>query len=227
VVFFAIDGRTGYWRTQHGVFAVDLDTGDERQVTTATGDELLDFTIYSVEDGVIAFTPDGGTTMLAGSSVEDARELLDDQDYPLSRTTDPLLSPTGAWLSVGRAEVSEGDTESATAAADVYDVGTGERVTLELPDVGLAVPGVWLDDDTLQVLAIDGPVEASSAVAHGAAFYTCTVPRRGPGRAGLQPGVSRRPLVRAHRRAGPVVRPGPTRRRGGPSGRGPARMRHA
>jgi hypothetical protein len=172
--FFAIDDRTGYWRTQQGVFAVYLDSGDEPQVTTVTEDSARDFTIYSVEDGVVAFTPDGGTTVLAGASVEDARELLELQG--LDRTTDPLLSPTGAWLSVGTAEVSESDVESATATPAVHDVGTGQSVTLELPVASFAVPGVWLDDDTLQVIAIGGPVEPSSATAPGAAFYACTVP---------------------------------------------------
>ena len=105
-VFFAIDDRTGYWRTPTGVVAVDLDTGHERQVVRLTDERVYDFEVYSVENGVMAFSPLHDEVILAGQSVEGARQLLDFRNRPAEGLTDPVrLSPTGAWLSLGVAEV--------------------------------------------------------------------------------------------------------------------------
>lgn len=81
-VFFAIDDRTGYWRTPTGVVAVDLDSGRERQEVRITDDRVYDFEVYSVENGMIAFTPQYDEVILAGRSVEGARELLDFRSRP-------------------------------------------------------------------------------------------------------------------------------------------------
>jgi hypothetical protein len=180
-VFFAIDDRTGYWRTPTGVVAVDLDSGRERQVVRITDDRVYDFEVYSVENGVIAFTPLYDEVILAGWSVEGARELLDFRNRPSEGMTDPVrLSPTGAWLSLGVAEVTTATEETFTIdriTPEVYDVVTGERVTLDHPAGSLAIPGVWLDDDTLQVLVFRGAIGPSLAM-QGAALYACMVPSR-------------------------------------------------
>jgi hypothetical protein len=178
-VFFAIDDRTGYWRTPTGVVAVDLDSGLEREVVRITDDRVYDFEVYSVEGGVIAFTPLHDELILAGRSVEAARELLDFRNRPSDGMTDPVrLSPTGAWLSLGVAEVAGATEETFTIekiTPEVYDVVTGERVTLDHPAGSLAIPGVWLDDDTLQVLVFHGAIGPSLGV-QDAALYACTVP---------------------------------------------------
>lgn len=179
-VFFAIDDHTGYWRTPTGVVAVDLDNGRERQVVRITDDRVYDFEVYSVENGVIAFTPLYDELILAGRSVEGARELLDFRNRPSEGMTDPVrLSPTGAWLSLGVAEVATATEETVTIdriTPEVYDVVTGERVTLDHPAGSLAIPGVWLDDDTLQVLVFHGAIGPSASV-QGAALHACTLPR--------------------------------------------------
>ena len=178
-VFFAIDDRTGYWRTPTGVVAVDLDTGHERQVVRLTDERVYDFEVYSVENGVMAFSPLHDEVILAGQSVEDARQLLDFRNRPAEGMTDPVrLSPTGAWLSLGVAEVDAATEASSTIdriTPEVYDVATGERITLDHPAGSLAIPGVWLDDDTLQVFVFHGTIGASLAI-QDAAVYTCTVP---------------------------------------------------
>jgi hypothetical protein len=178
-VFFAIDDRTGYWRTPTGVVAVDLDSGREGQVVRITDDRVYDFEVYSVENGVIAFTPQSDEVILAGRSVEGARELLDFRNRPSAGMIDPVrLSPTGAWLSLGVAEVAGATEETFTIdriTPDVYDVVTGERVTLDHPAGSLAIPGVWLDDDTLQVLVFRGAI-GPSLVVQDAALHACMVP---------------------------------------------------
>ncbi len=178
-MFFAIDDRTGYWRTPTGVVAVDLDSGRERQVVRITDDRVYDFEVYNVENGVIAFTPMYDEVILAGRSVEGARELLSFRNRPSEGMTDPVrLSPTGAWLSLGVAEVAPTTEETFTIdriTPEVYDVVTGERVTLDHPAGSLAIPGVWLDDDTLQVLVFHGAI-GRSLVVQDAALYACTVP---------------------------------------------------
>lgn len=178
-VLFAIDDRTGYWRTPTGVVAVDLDSGRERQVVRITDDRVYDFEVYSAENGVIAFSPLHDEVILAGRSVEGTRELLDFRNRPSEGMTDPVrLSPTGAWLSLGVAEVASATEETSTIyriTPDVYDVVTGERVPLDHPAGSLAIPGVWLDDDTLQLLVFHGAI-GPSPVVQGAALHACTVP---------------------------------------------------
>src|SRR5262245_9088002 len=73
-LFFAIDDRTAYWRMSWSVYAVDLDTGQERLITAGPA---YDFEIYSVEDGMLAFSPNADTTFFVGTSVQDARKLVD------------------------------------------------------------------------------------------------------------------------------------------------------
>ena len=140
---------------------------------------MYDFEVYSVENGVMAFSPQSDEVILAGRSVEGARELLDFRNRPSEGTTDPVrLSPTGAWLSLGVAEVATAAGETSTIdriTPEVYDVATGERVTLDQPAGSLAIPGVWLDDDTVQVLVIHGAIGRLLTV-QDAAIHTCTVP---------------------------------------------------
>jgi len=175
-LFFAIDDRTGYWRTSWNVYAVDLDTGQERLIKPGPA---YDFEVYSVEDGMLAFSPNADTTFFAGRSVEDARQLRDFSAERPTGSADPVrLSPSGSWLSFGVVELSDGDSEETfeviKVTPEVYDITTGERITLRIPgDPTIAVPAVWLDDTTLQVMVgIYGGPNADPEVT----VYTCTLP---------------------------------------------------
>jgi hypothetical protein len=183
-LFFAIDDRTAYWRTPAGVFAVDLDTGSERPVLEITGDSAHDFEVYSVEDGVMAFSPSADGNILVGRSVSEAQEVIDFRAEAAAGATDPIrLSPTGAWLSFGVAR-SEGASEDSITIVgiepEVYDLATGQHVTLALPgDPALAIPRVWLDDATLMVVGLSGPLGADSGASPddlGLTLYRCTMP---------------------------------------------------
>jgi hypothetical protein len=112
LAFFAIDDRTAYWRvgTRNGVFAVNVDTGEERQIAAA------DIEIWSVGNAVLAFT----------------------RGYQLPGN---LTS-----INVGRCKV---------------------------PCSGFVAPVVWLDDSTVQVLAIG--MEPGRDQPRGT-LLTCTVP---------------------------------------------------
>lgn len=175
-LFFAIDDRTGYWRTSWNVYAVDLDTGVERLIKPGPA---YDFEVYSVEDGVLAFSPNADTTFFAGRSVEEARQLRDFSTERPTGSTDPVrLSPTGSWLSFGAARLNEGapgKTFEVTSIPEVYDTTTGERITLRLPgDPKVALPAVWLDDVTLQVVAGEYLVGADPDPQ--LTMYTCSLP---------------------------------------------------
>jgi hypothetical protein len=169
--FFAIDGRTAYVRVAAGVFAVDLDTGAERPL--ASGEPAGNFEIWSVEQGVLAFSryhQIGNVTWLAvGRSVDDVREY----GFPENTEADDgvRLSPTGAWLSYLLYEFDGSPIYDKVRAvrAQVRDAGTGEQVTLDLPPGTFGVPAVWLDDTTVQLLVI-GPAPGQGNM------YTCVVP---------------------------------------------------
>jgi hypothetical protein len=181
-VFYAIDGRMGYWGTLSGVYEVDLDSGDERLLTA--GEQFRGFEIYSVENGVLALRRDD--SYLAGRSIDDAKEMVRSGDEEPTLVTPPYrLSPTGAWLSLGVAyleKVAEDDVRVTRETAEVYDTSTGEHVTLDVMrdapnDLALAIPILWLDDVTVQVLAVsaDEPLSNQPTSVH-AALYACTVP---------------------------------------------------
>jgi hypothetical protein len=165
-------------------------------------DAIYSFEIYSAQNGVLAFTPNDDHTMLAGPSVPDATELIDFREYDsdlqipeelqardaevIVGHTDPArLSPTGAWFSLGIFEAvvvpvgdpADGDVEvgEQRITATVIDTATGARITLAVPDGLFAMPLVWLDDDTVQVLgfAVD-PHQPQSPT--DAVMYACSVP---------------------------------------------------
>jgi hypothetical protein len=168
-VFYAIDDRTAYWRpAARGVFAVDLDTGDERQLA---GADQINFEIWGVEDGVLAFSrdhqPGGGVTSFnVGRSVDNAREFTITGDAEADDQL--LLSPTGAWLTYLYVEFNgppQRDDVRAFAL-HVRDTNSGELVTLDLPLPSFAIPVVWLDDTSLQLLVIG----------FSPRMYVCTVP---------------------------------------------------
>ena len=175
VLFFAIDDRTAYWKTPGGVYAVNVDTGREQLLV---GGPAYDFEVYSVESGLIAFSPNADRTFLVGRSVDGARTLRDFSGQGLTGTADPVrLSPTGSWLSLGVVQVegtSEVDMRVTKIAAEVYDTATGERITLRISgDPQIAKPDVWLDDTTLVVFASSGdPNRAPEELG----LYTCTLP---------------------------------------------------
>jgi len=176
-LFFAIDDHTAYWRTAAGIFAVDLDTGAERRITNLTGDPAHDFEVYSVENGVIAFTPQSDQTILAGRAVEGARQLIDFRGTTTGSADPVRLSPTGAWLSIGIIEIGQGEGESVAflgSSIRVYDTATGQYLTLRMPDeLKITLPSVWLNDTTLQVIGATRPERPED---QRAGLYTCTVP---------------------------------------------------
>ena len=119
VLFYAIDGRTGYWRTPAGVHAVNLDTGDERVLLL----RLADFRrLYSVENGVLAFrhADDTVDAIFVGRSFDGAKELVRQSLEHVSQGGPRRLSPTvverrhellrasGGWQFRGRAEHGRG-----------------------------------------------------------------------------------------------------------------------
>ena len=62
----------------------------------------------------------------------------------------------------------------------MYDLATGEHVTLALPgDPPLAIPSVWLDDATLMVVGLWGPLGGDSGGSPGdlgLTLYRCIMP---------------------------------------------------
>ncbi|HZN74487.1 MAG TPA: hypothetical protein VFC00_22695 [Micromonosporaceae bacterium] len=171
-VFFAIDDRTAYWRNapRDGVFAVDLDTGAERQL--ASGDQARNLEIWSVENGVLVFSrdrqPRGNLTSIrVGRSIDDAREFTFSENAEASHAV--RLSPGGAWLTYLLYEFNGPPQHDDVRAflAQVRDADTGDLIRLQLPQPSFAVPVVWLDETTLQFLVL-GPQRAN--------MYTCRVP---------------------------------------------------
>jgi hypothetical protein len=176
VAFFAIDDRTGYWRLPSGVHAVDLDTGDQQLLVAAPDGASGAFEIFSVENGVVAFSPDGRETILAGASIETATEMAHLSGVSLIGPT--RLAPSGVWLSIGMVRHGSDDVPPVGLGVDVYNTGTRERVRLDLPGTpALEIPVVWLDSTTLQVVAVTGDLsgEQNPETVH-IAMYACTVP---------------------------------------------------
>jgi hypothetical protein len=176
VLFFAIDGRTAYWKTPTGVYAVNLDTGRERLITAGPA---YDFEVYSAENGMFAFSPNADRTFYAGLSVDAARKLRDLTGLKSTGHADPVrLSPAATWLSLGVVEIAGGPSEDsfrvASVTPEVYDTATGQRLNLRIPgDPAVAIPNVWIDDTTLQVVANGHPSDPASEVLN---LYTCTLP---------------------------------------------------
>jgi hypothetical protein len=176
---FAIDGRTAYWRTNAGVQAVDIDTGERRLLIDRNDldipDEIYSFEVYSAADGVLAFSPNSDGTVFVGRSIEDARQVYDfSQIRETSGLTDPVrLSPTGAWLSFGiyeAAPTGEPGAGTGRIAPAVFDTATGEQIALTIAgDPMYAIPSVWLNDTTLQLWAWDEGRQRAT-------FHRCTMP---------------------------------------------------
>jgi len=170
VDFFAIDDRTAYWRiADRGAFAVNLDTGEQRQLANA--DEARYLKIWSVESRVLAFSPDqdprGNVTSLrVGPALDNAREFTFGENAEADDTI--RLSPTAAWIAYLRYEFNGPPIRDDVRAVDaqVRDTATGEQVALTLPKQSYAVPVMWLDDTTLQVVVF-GPESA---------MWTCVIP---------------------------------------------------
>ena len=178
-MFYAIDGRTGYWRTPAGVHAVNLDTGDDHVVLL----RLSDFRgLYSVENGVLAcrHADDTVDAIFVGRSFDGAKELVRQSVEHRSQGGPRRLSPSGAWLSVGMSYLehqSDGSFVGARNTAEVYNTSTGQHVTLDVPlddrpgFEATAIPVIWLDDITVQVWGQNANLPDVTA-----ALFTCTVP---------------------------------------------------
>ncbi len=206
VELFAIDGRTAYWRTYEGVHEYDLDTGEDRVIVPRDDqtppDSIYSFEIYSVANGMVAYTFTDDRSMYVGPAMQDSVKLIDFSEYAagvkltadqralaaeiIAGHTDPArLSPTGAWFSLGIFEVvaipvgdpAGGDTEfgDQRLTPTVFDTTTGERITLGMPETELAMPLVWLDDSTVQ--AVGFTVDSGRPpIPARAIFYACSVP---------------------------------------------------
>lgn len=159
--FYAIDGRTAYWRDRRGAVAVDLDTGDVRVVDAKA---LNGFDIAAVRDGLIAFSGQGTTI---GTSRTGGVRL------PEAYGTVGVFSPDLAYYS------SDADEPS------VWDLETRERVRLQLDGYSFAVGYEWLDADTLAVLGLrnqKAPFELlSCAVPEGSCTAEVELPGKTPG----------------------------------------------
>ncbi len=131
--FYAIDGRTAYWRDARGAVATDLDTGDATVVDPRADGDV---DISAAEDGLIAFTSDRHGTSI-GTTPANARELKYSFGGP------GAFSPDGRWF-----------TEDADEPK-VYDSRTGTKVELDL-QYNFASGYGWLDDSTLLLLGQDG-----------------------------------------------------------------------
>jgi hypothetical protein len=134
-------------------------------------DQARNFKIWSVENGVLAFSPDqdprGNVTSLrVGRSVDNAREFTFGEN---AEVDDGLrLSPTGAWLSYLLIEFNgpPARDDVRAFALQMRDAGTGESISLQIPQPSYALPVIWLNDTTLQVLVL-GPTSTMS---------TCVLP---------------------------------------------------
>jgi hypothetical protein len=188
VQFYAIDDRTAYWRTPDGIHAVDLVSGDDRQIVAGPAPG---FVVYSAANGVLAFSPDAESSVLIGRSVDDATEVFEGTGPPEGHVTrqqfasSVRLSPTGSWLSFALVDVEFGPETSqgnVTVAGIritpvVVDSVTGERTTLTIPgDPSVAIPSVWLDATTVQVVSFmvgpDGePTPDTPAVLYGCSLH--------------------------------------------------------
>jgi dipeptidyl aminopeptidase/acylaminoacyl peptidase len=194
-VFYAIDDRTGYFRMTTGLYALDLETGSQRELLAsedlAIRDMIYDYEIYSVESGVLAFSPNSDQTILAGRSMAEAIELYEPGDavaglqvlgQESNGMSDPVrLSPDAAWLSFGVLELDQSSEEVdappvfSRMIPVVFDVATGQQVTLTIPnDPTFAFPGVWLDDTTLQVVSFTVDLEQPQ-IPTSLVFYECSL----------------------------------------------------
>jgi len=128
---YGVDGRTVVWRDVRGAVAVDLDTGEQRVLDA---DARNGFDIVAVEDGVFAFNAgDAGTAV---GTTRDEAVVLENVYGSVA-----AFSPQASWVSV--------DADQ----PEVYDVGTGEKVTLDIDGRWFATGFEWLDDHTLAVIA--------------------------------------------------------------------------
>jgi hypothetical protein len=176
--FFAIDNGTAYWRTSGGAFAVDLSSGEKRLI--ADGEEARELAIWSVSNGMLAFTrhQQRGANVLSinvGRSLDQAREIT----FPENAESDDLirLSPTGAWISHLLYQFDGPPIQDKVQAflALVRDTATGEPVPLGLPQKTFAVPVVWLDDNTLQVMVVGASEREGNMSICDIAARSCTV----------------------------------------------------
>jgi len=150
VIFFGIDDGMAYWRDNRGAVAVDLGDGETRVID---GEMSTGFGIGDAENGLIAFTNlEGAAATVVGTSREAGVGLEE------AWGTTGAFSPDGRWYS------SEGDEQA------VFDVTSGERVTLDLTQK-FATGYEWLDATTLAVLAADRPRMDATAQ-----LLTCKVP---------------------------------------------------
>ncbi len=206
VELFAIDSGKAYWRTYEGVHEYDLRTGADSVVVPrdemAPPDAIYSFEIYSVANGMVAYTFTDDHSMYVGPAMQDSIKLIDFFEYAAGRPltadqrilgaeiiaghTDPArLSPTGAWFSLGILEfvaIPVGDPNQGDAdfvdqrlTPTVFDTTTGERIALATPDDMLAMPLVWLDDSTVQAVGYTVDPGRPQTPTR-AVFYACSVP---------------------------------------------------
>ncbi|MCW2843765.1 MAG: hypothetical protein JWN22_1681 [Nocardioides sp.] len=151
VYFYAIDGRTAYWRDSRGAVAVDVDTDDVRVVDAEARNG---FDIVAVENGVIAFNVQHDDARADGTAIGTRRDTA--MVLPRVYGTYGAFSPDAHYYS--------GDADE----PQVYDARTGNRVTFDL-DYAFATGYEWLDDHTLAMIAQDTPKSSAQLV-------TCEVP---------------------------------------------------
>ncbi|HZM74649.1 MAG TPA: hypothetical protein VFC19_02925 [Candidatus Limnocylindrales bacterium] len=172
----AIDDRRVYWSiATRGIFAVDFDTGVERQLASAA--ESVGVHIWSVQNGLLALSKNyqergNASSLIVGRSIAEAREFTFSDNAEASGLR---LSPTGAWLAYLLVEFDGPPVQDKVLAfhAHVRDTATGEVIPLKFPRAGLVIPVGWLSDTSLQVFALAVSQDQSSARAN---MYTCRLP---------------------------------------------------
>jgi hypothetical protein len=128
--FAALDAGVAYWTGSEGPSLFDLETGRAVRVEDVTPD----FDLGDLEDGRLA-TPDGQGVVVRTTDGQVLRALSD------------VYSDYGSLSPDGRYYTSDADQP------EVYDVGTGEKVTFDLGGREFATGYEWLGPRTLAVLA--------------------------------------------------------------------------
>lgn len=140
--------------------------------------------LYTVENGVLSFRRD--EAIYAGRSVDQAEGMISYGKERLTMLEMPsLLSPSGDWPALGVTDleqVGERDFRGTKTTAEIFDTATGKRLTLGVgagvpAGMTAAMPVMWLDEITLQVIEViadrardDHPTSVRATV------FRCTVP---------------------------------------------------
>lgn len=152
--FYAVDGRTAYFRDARGAVATDVDTGEATVLTDEAGAE----TILAVEDGRIASRTRPDPEDAEAPTLRISPGLTGGVELHQAYGSQAFFSPGGRWITVDADE------------PNIFDTRTGERVELDVDGRFFANGYQWLDDSTVAVIA------ARSEESPRVELLRCTVP---------------------------------------------------